>query len=312
MKLTFYLIVYFFFINFSYSQEFIVIDSETLDLIEDVGYELYLNNKIVHADYCNNERKTSLPENIIFDTIVLSKLNFEKKTLTKDEIKNVILLKEKTILLNEVVVTNSRNEVILGEKNKFIKRRSIGLSKDNLYGLVFENKINKDLEILKIQFFVEKIKHKTAYRIAIYEFEEPPIKIGFQEAKLGNLITSIDTLYLLPNQKNAVEFKFDERLILKQQPIFVSIALICHLDENGNCFEPDVKEVSKLKFCLSDNSNYFSKVNVVDANASKLSEKMININAMLNNDYINSFLSKPHKSSMVAPAILLYTRKIDL
>ena len=184
-----------------------------------------------------------------------------------------------------------------------------GLSTNNLYGLVFENCTNKDLEINKINFFVEKIKHKTAYKIEIYEFEESPIKIGFQEAKLSNLITSTDTLYLLPNQKNKIEYFFDEKIILKKQPIFVSIELLCHLDENDKSFTPNFKEVSKMKFCLSNHSNYFAKM--MNSNTSKLTEKMININAWLTNDYFNTFYSKPHKSSIVTPAILLYTRKLD-
>ncbi len=309
MKLKLYFFVSFFFINCAFCQEFVVIDNETLDFIEDVRYELFYNKKMVYADYCNNENKTILPKNIVFDTIVLNKVSFEKKTISKENISNIILLKEKIEILNEIVVTNKKNEIILGEKNKFVKRKSNGLSKDNLYGLVFENKTNKDLEINKIGFFVEKIKYKTAYRIEIYEFEEPPIKIGFQEAKLGNLITSTDTLYLLPNQKNKIEHIFDEKIIFNKQPIFVSIELICHLDENNKSFEPNFKDTSKIKFCLSDHSNYFAKT--MNSNTSKLSEKMININAWLNNDYINFFFSKPHKSSIVTPVVLLYTRKLD-
>ncbi|WP_264549906.1 hypothetical protein [Flavobacterium sp. N2820] len=309
MKLKLYLFVSFFFINCAFCQEFVVIDNETLDFIEDVRYELFYNKKIVYADYCNNESKTILPINIIFDTIVLRKLNYEEKKISIDKISNIILMNEKIEILNEIVLTNINNEIILGEKNKFVRRRSNGLSKDNLYGLVFENKTNKDLEINKIEFFVEKIKHKTAYRIEIYEFEEPPIKIGIQEAKLGNLITSTDTLYLRPNQKNKIEYIFDEKIILKKQPIFVFIELICHLDENNKSFEPNFKEVSKIKFCLSNNSNYFAKL--IDANTSILSENMININAWLNNDYFNTFFSKPHKSSIVTPVVLLYTRKLD-
>jgi hypothetical protein len=310
MKLKLYLFLSFFFINFAFCQEFIVLDSETLDFVEDVSYELYSDKKLVFTNFCNNNNKTILPKNMIFDTILLNNINYEKKTISADKISNIILLKEKTTILEEVVVSNNiKNEIILGEKNKFVKRRSRSLSKDNSYGLVFENITNKDLGINKIRFFVEKIKHKTAYRIEIYEFEEPPIKIGFQEAKLDNLITSTDTLYLLPNQKNEIEYIFDEKIILKKKPIFVSIELICHLDENDKNFEPNIKEVSKIKFCLSDNSNYFEKH--TDENTSKLSKNMRNINAWLNNDYINFFLSKPHKSSIVTPVILLYTRKLD-
>lgn len=309
MKLKLYLYLSFFFINSAFCQEFVVIDNETLDFIEDVRYELFYNKKMVYADYCNNKNKTILPKNIVFDTIVLNKVSFEKKTISKENISNIILLKEKIEILNEIVVTNKKNEIILGEKNRFVKRRSNGLSKDNLYGLAFENKTNKDLEINKIGFFVEKIKYKTAYRIEIFELEEPPIKIGIQEAKLGNLITSTDTLYLLPNQKNEIEYNFDKEIILKKQPIFVFVELICHLDENDKSFEPNIKEISKIKFCLSNNSNYFAKL--IDANTSILTENMININAWLTNDYFNTFYSKPHKSSIVTPAILLYTRNLD-
>jgi len=129
MKLKLYLYISFFFINWAYCQEFVVIDNETLDFIEDVRYELFYNKKMVYADYCNNENKTILPKNIVFDTIVLNKVSFEKKTISKENISIIILLKEKIEILNEIVVTNKKNEIILGEKNKFVKRKSNGLSK---------------------------------------------------------------------------------------------------------------------------------------------------------------------------------------
>jgi hypothetical protein len=68
------------------------------------------------------------------------------------------------------------------------------------------------------------------------------------------------------------------------------------------CVDIDIPVIIKF---FEKNEDIFIK------NTSKLTEKMININAMLNNDYFNTFFSKPNKSSIVTPTILLYARKLD-
>lgn len=309
-KLILLLIILFCYSNISNAQDFIVLDNETLDIVEDVVFELYSQNKMIFVGNCKNNDKTKLPENVQFDSIIFKKTNYKELTIKKENFTEVVLLQEKRETLKEIILTSTKdNYIILGEKNKFIKRRSNEFS-DNLdYGLVFENKTDSDLEISKIEFFVEKIKHKTAYKINIFEFKDSLINIGHQYAELGNLISTTDTLFLYPNQKNSIIHIFDEKIILKKEPIFISLEHLSYFDENENSFIPNYNEKTKLKFCLSNRCNYFAKT--IDHYSGIESEKMININAMINYDFKYAYFREPHKSVLITPAILLYTKKIN-
>jgi len=309
-KLIIFIVILFCNSNTIKAQEFITLDNETLDFVDDVIFRIYSKNEIIHIENCVNNGKTKLPDNIEFDSIVFNQINYKELSIRKENFTEIVLLQEKKETLREIILTYTKdNYIVLGEKNKFIKRRSNGFSNNTSYGLVFENKTDSDLEIAKIEFFVEKTKYKTAYKINIYEYKDSIINIGHQFAELGNLISATDTLYLQPNQKNSIVHKFEKKIILKKEPIFISIELISHYDENGLILTPDNNEKSRLKFCISNRSNYFAKT--ANYYTKILSEKMINVNAMINYDFKYAFFKEPHKSSLVSPAILLYTKKTN-
>lgn len=309
-KIIIFIFIFFCNSNTIKAQEFITLDNETLDFVDDVIFRLYSKNKIIHIGNCVNNGKTKLLENIQFDSIVFNQINYKELTIKKENFTDIVLLQEKKTTLKEIILTYTKdNYIVLGEKNKFVKRRSVNLLENTYYGIVFENETKSDLEIAKIEFFIEKIKHKTAYKINIYEFKDSIINIGHQFAELGNLISTTDTLFLYPNQKNSIVHLFEEEITLKKEPIFISIELISYYDENGLSFIPNYNQQSKLKFCISERCNYFAKT--VDKYTGIVSKKMLNINAMVNYDFKYAFFKEPHKSSIVTPAILLYTKKIN-
>lgn len=307
-KLKFiFLILY---LNTAFSQSFIPLDEETLEFIEDVDYHLYSNNIRIFSGLCDNDKITNLPS-ISFDSISFNKINYKQLGFKRDNITNTILLSKNLIEIDEVVIISSKKEdIILGEKNRFINRMSNSISKEILYGITFQNSLNFNLNIDKLVYFVDKIKFKTAYRINIFDYNQVPINLGHQYAEIGKLLYSTDTLYLEPKQKGKVEIKIKENeTISKGNSVFITLELIAYYDIDNNIIQPSLEDFSKIKFQLSNKTNYYAKR--IDLTNGKLTENLININAMINYDFANKFFSKPHKSSIVTPAILLYTKKSD-
>lgn len=298
-----------FFVNNSFSQNFITVDIDTKEFIENVNYSLFLNNIKVYNGITENKKATELNLKIEFDSISLSRVDYETIGFSKQNINSAILLKKKIIYLDEIVIGSKiENEIVLGEENRFVNRRSNSISKGLMYGIVFENNFDTDLLLKKVAFYVDKIKYKTEYKINFYEFRKSPISIGHQYANIGNLLYSTKNLILQPKQKNKIEINIEEsNLILNKEPIFITIELIANYDENNNVIETSNEDSSKLKFQLSNKANYFARM--MEMPTKKLTEKLININAMINYDFAYGFFRKPDKNDILTPAILLYATK---
>ncbi len=150
-------------INFSFSQQIILIDEETLEFIPDVYYYLYNKKMKVFSNICNNESVTFLNHKIEFDSIVFENINYLAKGIKKENIEEVVYLKKKTHSLEEVVITNklNKNDTIIGEKNKFLNRQNRALTNQKSFGLRIENNFKNPIIIKSFKFFVEKVKYKT-------------------------------------------------------------------------------------------------------------------------------------------------------
>ena len=300
-----------FFVNHSFSQNFITVDIDTNEFIENVNYSLFLNNIKVYNGITENKKATELNLKIEFDSISLSRVDYETIGFSKQNINSAIFLKKKIIYLDEIVIGSKiENEIVLGEENRFVNRRSNSISKGLMYGIVFENKFDTDLQLKKVAFYVDKIKYKTEYKINFYKFGKSPISIGRQYAEIGNLLYSTKNLILQPNQKNKIEINIEEsNLILNKEPIFITIELIANYDENNNVIETSNEDSSKLKFQLSNKANYFARM--MEMPTRKLTKKLININATINYDFAYVFFRKPDKKDILTPAILLYATKAE-
>ena len=296
--------------NLSYSQVFITIDTDTQEFIESVDYSLFINKKIIYKGVTLNDKATSIDKAIDFDSISFSRVDYNDIGFAKSKIDSVIYLSKKIIYLDEVVISSEKDKaVILGETNRFVKSRARPLSKDLDYGSTFTSNLKGKLKLNQIVFYVNKVAFKTAYKINILEVEEVNLQQGIRIAQPGKVIYTSDVLYLNPKDKKT-EVKLPEGILLsRDKPVFVWIQLIGYYSKEGKEFIPDEDYVTKLRFQLSNQVNYYSRW--IDQNTKQLSQELINDNLRIKHDIVTLYFQDPHKSSLVTPAILLYGSKAD-
>jgi hypothetical protein len=304
-----YLIISFFYLNICSGQSFFTIDIDTNEFIENVNYSLFLKKKKVFNSITENKKITTINNEIEFDSISFSRIDYNTLGFPKTSIDSIISLKKKTIYLDEVVVGSKKDDYLLiGETNRFIKKQSRAFNEELIFGIVHKNDNKKEIELKKIAFFTEKIHYKTAYKINLFEVNETLPKNGNQYAEIGNLIYSTDTLYLDKTNKGKKEVAIDSELIMKpNSSIFISIELLYYLDEDKTISIQTQEKRTKLKFQLSNETNYYSKT--IDFYTKITSDKLLNINLMINFDFANQLFLKPHKSILVTPAIILYAKE---
>src|SRR5690554_734559 len=294
----------------SYSQEFITIDNDIYELVENVNYNLYKGDSLVYSNVTLSDKPTKISDDIDYDSITFSRIDYETLGLPKKKIEKIILLTKKTFTLDEVVIESKNNkDIILGEKNRFI-RRSVPFNTDDLivYGIIFRNELKEKMLIDKVAFYVNKVKYKTAYKIVFYEVQETELGPNLF-AEIREIVASTDTLYLYPKQKNRIEVLLDTDVFLSpDKPLFVSFQLIDYYDKDDNLITLELSQMTKMKFQISDKFDYYSRTS--DFHTGELSENIININRWLHHDYFYTFFKKPHKSSLVAPAVLLHLREL--
>lgn len=309
MKKKLFLLVCFLISNLTFCQEFVTVDNDIYELVENVNYKLYKGDSLVYNNVTLSDKPTKINNDIEYDSISFSRIDYETLGLPKKKIEKIILLTKKTFTLDEVVIESKNNkDIILGEKNRFI-RRSVPFNTDDLivYGIIFRNELKEKMLIDKVAFYVNKVKYKTAYKIAFYEVKETELGANLF-IEIGEKVTFTDTLYLYPKQKNRMEVPLDTDVFISpDKPLFVSFQVIGYYDENNNVVSPEIDNRTRLKTQLSDKFDYYSKQS--ESHTGELSEGIININRWLHNDYYYTFFTKPHKSDLVAPAVLLYLKE---
>ena len=302
-----YLLLFFFTtITFAQSKKFVPIDEEVLEFISEVNYTLYANKKPVFFGLTSKDTVTHLPNNVVFDSIAFKKLNYKETGFKKDSLKNIIVLKKTAYELDEIIISNTKlKEIVIGEKSRFVKRKSNSFEKEMVYGLLFRETELKNKTIKKMNFFVEKVKYKTTYKIKFYAAHETGDFITVENLNIDELLFESPILTLEVGTKNKVEVNLEEYNInTANTNVFVCLELQAYYDENNNIVQPQFKEATKLKFQLSQLVDYYAKTS--DQYSKKLSDSMININMMINRDFAFMFYKKPSKSELVAPAIILY------
>src|SRR5690554_768197 len=296
----------------SYSQEFITIDNDIYELVENVNYKLYKGDSLVYSNVTLSDKPTKISNDIEYDSISFSRVDYETLGLPKKKIEKIVLLTKKTFTIDEIVINSNakKDEIILGEKNRFIRRvnRPFDEKDDVTYGIVFRNELKEKMLIDKVAFYVNKVKYKTAYKIVFYEVRETELGPNLF-AEIGEIVASTDTLYLYPKQKNRIEVLLDTDVFLSpDKPLFVSFQLIDYYDKDDNLITLELSQMTKMKFQISDKFDYYSRTS--DFHTGELSENIININRWLHHDYFYTFFKKPYKSSLVAPAVLLHLREL--
>src|SRR5690606_8575023 len=298
---------------FAFCQEFVTVDNDIYELVENVNYSLYKRDSLVYSNVTLSDKPTKISREIDYDSIVFLRVDYETLGLPKKKIEKIILLTKKTFTLDEIVIGSEKeNEIILGEKNRFVRSRPFDKEDEITYGIIFRNESKKELLIDKVVFYVDKVKYKTAYKIVFHKVQETPLMKGFhQHLDIGEIFFSTETLYLYPKQKNKVEVPLDTDVFLSpDKPLFVSFHLINHFNNNDSIIIPEISHSTKLKFQLSERLDYYSKL--VDYYTEELSVDLVNCNRMIIFDFENMFFKKPHKSNLVAPAVLLHLKEAEI
>ncbi len=299
------------FTTFAHSQKFISLDTETLEFIGEVKYTLYSFTKPIFSNITSKDSITRLPKDIVFDSIVFNKVNYKEAGFKKENLTEVVLLTKTAFELDEVIIPNSKpKEIVLGEQSRFVKKYSCILSNNPDYGLLFREADLKNLRIKKVSFFIEKVNYKTTYKLKFYAAHEIGNFMTIQGLKLDSLAFESPVFILEKGTKNKVEINLEDYDInLTGKDVFVCFELLDYFDANNGIIQPEFKEQTKLKFQLSNTTNYYSKF--YNLSTKKLDENIMNVNAMINRDFAMMFFKKPHKSILNAPAILLYATKIE-
>lgn len=293
------------------SQGFIPMDADTMEFIEDVNYHLYLNHKAVASGTCSNESKTVFEVGVAYDSISFSKVNYISLGLKKELLEQVVLLTKNKFTLDEVVIVSAKkNDLVLGEQNRLLKKRKQVLSRELTDGLVVENPTQKQLLLTKVVFYTNSVRYKTAYRIKLYAFNPSEINTaGRQSAMPDEVLLTTETLYLTIGQKGAVEIDLRSYAFeIGKQPVFIALELVDYFDANNQVVSPKTEDMSAILFQLSNQTKYFAKM--YNVQSQKLSPQLMNINSWINYDFAFYFFKKPGKSTLVAPAIVCFGRKI--
>ncbi|WP_445720395.1 hypothetical protein [Flavobacterium sp.] len=300
-----YLLILFSIFSYTQNQKFIPVDEETLEFIGEVKYTLHLNKKPIFTSLTSKDTITKLPNNVVFDSISFSKFNYKQTGLKKENLNEVVLLDKTVYELDEVVVVGSeQKEISIGEKARFVKRSSRMLMDSIDYGLLFHEFELKNKQIKKLLFFIEKVKYKTTYKIMFFSAQEIGNPLTYKTLQIKDTIFESPILTLEKGAKNEVIVDLqDYNIDMTNKNIFVCIQLENYYDENNNIIKPEAVNKTKLKFQLSKKLNYYEKMAYYYTN--ELTKELININQMINYDFANKLFVKPHRSILVAPAILL-------
>ena len=293
------------------SQTFVTVDKDTYEFVEDVNYSLYNSKQLVYKGVTPSDKATTIKPDILYDSIVFSRVDYKTLGLLRTQFDSLIFLSKKTFYLDEVVIGSKMGgDIILGETNRFIKRRSRPFLKELGYGVVLTNSLLYNLKLDKAVFYVDKVKLRTAYRINFMQFKEVSDGEGHQHIEPGRLIYRTDILYLNPKDKGKVEVSLGGNIqLIQEEGVFVWIELIDYYNEDGVVTDVKEDEWTRLKFQMSKQLDYYS--HTVDLYSNKSSTFMVNTNLWLKHDYLRAFFKTPHKSMLITPAIVLYAKNAN-
>lgn len=293
-----------------FSQGFITVDKDTNEFIENVNFFLYKDGKPVSNGITMSKAITTIRQDIPFDSISFTRIDYETIGFPKRNLDSIVFLSKRIVYLDEVVLEAKKDEILLGESNRFIKRSSRTLSENLDYGLIIYNGSSQNMQLRKIAFYVERVNLKTAYKINFSEVSEIPVSESLQVAEPGDLIYSTDTLYLNPKDKERIEVLLpDDFHLPATKKMFAWIQLLGYYDAEGGKVLADSDKQTRLKFQISNKTNYYSRMFTQETQ--KMSPDLINLNLMFNYDYAFRFFTTPPKGAIVAPAIVLYAQKVD-
>lgn len=290
-------------------QRILPLDEETSEFLPEVNYRLFLQKKKVFEGISPEKEALTLPL-IPFDSIAISKLNFESKGFSRDSLTDIIFLKKKIYELDEVVIGNHPEKITLGEQGRILPHsRGMYIQKQLMFGILLTNNNASDLALEQVQWYVKKVVHTTRYRILFYKVivnnSVPQRTFISPFQAIPVYISPIQTV--VPKQKNKIITPIDY-VLAQGEEVLVAFELVDYLDENQKVIQPPVEEQTLIKFQCSEETNFYTKYR--DLVTQKETEELYNSNVWINYDFAFQFFKKPSKSMLRTPAVNLIGRKL--
>ena len=222
----FYLLIF----NNIFAQKITVLEQGSNVAVPYATVVFYKDDMIFFGDYTNDFGEINFQKE--YDFINISCLGFETRKVFKNQIENnVIFLNKINIQLEEVVLTNNKQEFIAIGENKRKKSfsGSFAFEKGSEVVQFIENKLKKTTKINSFAFVTEKVKNKVAYRVRLYKRIQNFNGIADIE------IPTLNTIYFLEKDSNGlVEINLSQYDIdFPLEGIYIGLESLGTIDNNG-------------------------------------------------------------------------------
>lgn len=212
----------------------------------------FLNNQNIKFDYFNEKGQIIINEDFVYDYVAVSCVGFESRIFLKTIFVKTIQLEKKEILLNEIVITNNKENKLkqLGLYGTPVKI-TMGFSKGMEICIFIKNE-NQILK--KMHSFIfelpTKTKKKSVVRLHTYKRSE-------RDFEPGDEILNYNITKILNTDKNSkMQILLQEEDInLPPDGLFIGLEFLGYLDETENIFFNENYEKGSTKLKLNDNLN---------------------------------------------------------
>ncbi|MFY8188652.1 MAG: hypothetical protein ACOVLC_11925 [Flavobacterium sp.] len=245
MKKIYFLIILFA-NNIIFSQSFCIVDSLTKKGISNSVIKFYDLNNFTTGKFTDENGLTNY-NNILFDKIEISHINYKTINLKKEEIEDTIYMNQNNIVLNEVIVVNSKIETLTLGYTKCKKKTKLTAYNGIEIVVFIENPFKKPKKINSFLFKIQKKDtKKTAIRIHFY-------KKSANEIIPGEEITKVDIFkYINSNSMELIEIDVSNYdLEFPIDGAFVGIEWLGNIGETNN----EIEKSNDIYIELNDKIN---------------------------------------------------------
>lgn len=307
MKFKFYYLVLFTVFKFN-AQKLKIVNSLTGLPVPYATIIFKNNSKPIFADYSNELGFATIQEKVVFDTICISSIGYEKSIIPKSGLSSTILLLTPIIItLKEVVIKKGKCPILLGEFDRKIKRY-LTLKVQNQITYFFENTKIDTCYLQTFLFKSKKVKTKTAIRVHLYTkkidtLAYKVIENGVKKTLFFTTLIPNDEIenqeiiiHLEPNQKGIITIdlkKYD--IQMPKEGLFVGIECLAYFDRNNKQID-QVDFPTEIEAHLTQKNNYCVKHKLHDIGWN-------NENDRVKRDFQLVFRNSDPSKSLFAPTV---------
>lgn len=81
----------------AFCQEFVTVDNDIYELVENVNYNLYKGDSLVYSNVTLSDKPTTISKDIEYDSISFSRVDYHTLGLPKKKIEKIVHLTKKNI-----------------------------------------------------------------------------------------------------------------------------------------------------------------------------------------------------------------------